>query len=357
MTSLYGLADAPPAFIYAATGSFAVLLVVTSSLPSVRFPRPDCNLLAIGILLLAGISAYVYGMLLLSGGFRRLSFDLLSVYEVRAEFTKTMAPFMGYFVPWQATVINIVLLCYGLYKKRRWLIALACVAQLLIFGMTGHKSFLLAPMLAGGVYFIWRTKNVLSYIFGGATLLALAAYLLFLISGNLLAPAILVHRLFFVPAGLHLIYYDFFSQPEHPLVMLSNSILAPFVPYPYEVPIMWVISRAYWGRDFSPNVGYLGDAYAHFGFMGMFLFSIVLGVFLRVLDGAGSRLPSHLVAAIVAVPAMALTNAGLFTSLLTHGLIPTLVVIWLLRAAEARRNESARLTVRELVQVKSKTFL
>ena len=330
LTSLYGLASAPSAFLYAAAGSFAVLLIVAGLLPRVKVPRPGHDLLVTGTLVLAGMSVYVYGMLLLSGGLGRLSFDLLSVYEVRAEFVQTRVPLMGYFVPWQATVVNIVLLCYALQRRNYWLISFACVAQLLIFGMTGHKSFLLAPALAGGVYLIWRTRNALFYIFGGAAVLVLASYLLFLISGNHLAPSILIRRLFFVPAGNHLIYYDFFSQPENPFVMLSNSILAPFVRYPYDMPLTRVISWAYWGRDFSPNVGYLGDAFAHFGFMGMFLFSIILGLFLRVVDSVGSRLPTNLVAAVMATPAMALTNSALFTSLLTHGLILATILLWLM---------------------------
>jgi hypothetical protein len=98
------------------------------------------------------------------------------------------------------------------------------------------------------------------------------------------------------------------------------------------MPITRVIAWAYWGRDFSPNVGYLGDAYAHFGFMGMFLFSMVLGFVLHTLDSVGRRLPPHLVAAVAAMPSMALVNSALVTSLFTHGLILTVVVVWLLRA-------------------------
>lgn len=337
LTSMYGLAGAPPAFIYAAAGSFAVLLIVTGLLPKVKIPRPDHNLFAMGTLLLIGMSIYVYGMLLLSRGIGRMSFDLLSAYEVRAEFVQTAGPFMGYFVPWQANVVNMMLLCYALHRRNYRLIGLSLGAQLLLFGMTGLKSFLLAPALAGGVYIIWRKRNALFYIFGGAALLVLSAYSLFLISDSHLVPSLLIRRLFFVPALNHLIYYDFFSQPGHPFVMLSNSILAPFVDYPYDLPLTRVISWAYWGRDFGPNVGYLGDAFAHFGFVGMFLFSIILSLFLRVVDSAVGGLPANLAAAVIATPAMALTNSALFTSLLTHGLIPSVVLLWLLRAVEARR--------------------
>lgn len=102
-----------------------------------------------------------------------------------------------------------------------------------------------------------------------------------------------------------------------------------------------VTAWAYWGRDFSPNVGYFGDAFTHFGFMGVFLFPIILRLFLRIVDSVGTRLPANLVATVVATPAMALTNSALFTSLLTHSLILTVVMVWLLRAMAERRRSDA----------------
>jgi len=340
LTTLYGLAGAPPAFIYAAAGSFAVLLVVTELLPKVKVPRPSHNLLAMGALLLVGMSVYVYAMQLLSGGLSRLSFDLLSVYEVRAEFVQTRAPLMGYFIPWQGYVLNITLFCWGMARRKWWLVAAAVAASLFLFGMVGVKAYLFAPALAGGVYFLWHRRHGLFYVIGALAVLVIASYLSFLVSGNHLAPSLLVRRLFFVPAANHLIYYDFFSQPDHPFVMLSDSILEGFVPYPYDMPMVRMIAWEYWGKDFGPNVGYLADAFAHFGFMGMFLFSMLLGLFLRMVDSVGARLPGNLVAAVVVVPAMALTNSALFTSLLTHGLILAVAVIWLLRGVEERRTKA-----------------
>jgi hypothetical protein len=295
-------------------------------------------LVYLGLTAVLGICVYVYGWLVLTGGLGRVNFDLLSVYEVRAEYVQRLGPFLGYFIPWQANVINILILCYGLHKRNLWLLGIAGVAQLLLFGMTGHKSFLLSPMLAVGVYFIWRRRNALFYIFAGASVLVLASYVIFLATNNHLPPSLLIRRLFFVPAANHLIYYDFFSRPENSFVMLSNSILAPFIQYPYDAPIPIILARTYWGIDFWPNVGYLGDAFAQFGFVGMFLFSMILGVFLRILDSVGARLPTNLVAAMLATPAMAVTNSPLFTSLLTHGLIFSLVMLWLLRGVVRRAS-------------------
>ncbi|RKY92952.1 hypothetical protein DRQ15_00820 [candidate division KSB1 bacterium] len=340
LSSLYGLADAPLPFVYAASACFTLVIAIFWFLPRVRVPRPGRDLVYLGITTLLGMSLYTYGYLLLTGGLSRFSFDLLSVYAVRAEYAQTRGPFIGYFVPWQAHVFNIVLFCLGLLRRNRWLLSVAIFGQLLLFGMTGHKSFLLAPALTAGVYLIWQKKNFLSYILGGAFLLALGSYVLFLITGNEFVPSLFVRRLFFVPANLHVKYYEFFSQPEHPFYMLSDSILKPFIENPYGQPMVSVIAHAYWGREFWPDVGYLGDAYGNFGFLGMFLFSAILGVMLCIVDSIGSRLPPHFVAAMISMPAMAITESALFTSMLTHGLIPAVLVLWILNTLEARQTRA-----------------
>jgi oligosaccharide repeat unit polymerase len=339
LSSLYGLADAPASFVYAATISFAVLIAATELLPRVNVPRPGRYLFYLGLLAVVGISAYVYGWLSLTGGLERLNFDLLSVYEVRADYVQTRGPLIGYFVPWQANVFNLIILCYGLEKRNYWLLGLGSLAQLFLFGMTGHKSFLLAPLLAGGVFFIWQKKNAISYILLGASLAAVASYAYFLITGNMFVPSLFIHRLFFVPAGLHLVYYDFFSQPEHPLYMLSDSFLSNFVQNPYGISMPSLITSSYWDVDFNPNVGYLGDAYGNFGVLGMLLFSAILGVVLRIVDGVGSSLPSHFVAAAISMPAISITQSALFTSMLTHGLIPALLMLWMVRALVGTRDD------------------
>jgi fructose-specific phosphotransferase system IIC component len=110
----------------------------------------------------------------------------------------------------------------------------------------------------------------------------------------------------------------------------TSSILSPFIKYPYDVPLTRVISLEYWGRDSNPNVGYLGDAFAHFGYIGMILFSMVLGIFLRFIDRVGNRLPRKFVAGLMAASSASLTNSALFTCLLTHGLIVALILMWIL---------------------------
>jgi len=343
LSSQYGLADAPPPLMYAAAGSIALLTIVTEVHPKLKLPKPSRELVYMVIIGLFGISAYVYGWLVFTGGLGRLNWNLLRVYEVRAKYTQSLGPFMGYFVPWQAYVINVCGLLHALRRKVYWLLGLMTVAQLFLFGMTGHKSFLLAPILAVGVYLIWQKRSFFLWVLMGASLLTLASYGFFLITDIEFVPSLFIRRLFFVPARLHVLYYDFFSQPDHPFYMLSDSIFRGLLENPYGMPMVRLIALTYWGRDFWPDVGYLGDAYGNFGFLGMFLFSIILGFVLRIVDSVGSRLPPHFVAAAIVMPAMALTESALFTSMLTHGLVPAVLVLWVVGAIYGHRPDESKI--------------
>lgn len=330
LSSQYGLADAPPGLMYAVTGSIVLLTVITKLHPKIRVPKPGRELTYMAITGLFGICAYVYGWLVFTGGFGRLNWDLLAVYQIRAEYIQRLGPFMGYLIPWQAYVFNIFGLLYALRRRNYWLLGLIAVAQSLLFGMTGHKSFLLAPFLAIGVYLIWQRRNAIALVIIGAFLLALASYSCVLITGNEFVPSLFVRRLFFVPARLHVLYYDFFSQPGHPFYMLSDSILRGIIKNPYAMPMPRVIGLHYWEKEFWPDVGYLGDAYGNFGVLGMLLFSAILGVMLRIVDSVGSHLEPRFVAAAITMPAMALAESALFTSMLTHGLIPAVLMLWVI---------------------------
>jgi oligosaccharide repeat unit polymerase len=332
LISLYSLADAPATFIFMCFLSFSILVafyhVDFNFIKKIKIPNQ--NLVYFIIMIIVGVSFYVYGWQIYTGGIGRLNFNLNLVYEVRQNFSETHGFLMGYFLPWQGYIVNIAIFLWGFLKKKQWMIYISIAAQLLLFGMTGYKSFLLVPVLALGIYMIWEKSNMLSYVFIGAFFLIIISYVIFLGTGDHILPSIFIRRLFYVPASNHIIYFDYFSQPGHPFVMLSNSILSPFIKYPYDITLIKVIAFEYWGRDFNPNVGYLGDAFAHFGYIGMILFSMVLGIFLRFVDRVGNRLPRKFVAGLMAASSASLTNSALFTCLLTHGLIVALILMWIL---------------------------
>jgi hypothetical protein len=327
----FGAQYAEPGFVLSVLGCMTIVALVRLLVPAVRLPRPRAGARVVAWALLAAMAAYVYGALLVSGGIGRLNFDLSQVYEFRDELELAQFPFASYLIPWQAYVVNMILLAY--FVHRGWKVAALglLAAQLLLFGMTNYKAFLFAPVLVLGVLWLARSSLQLGWVIVlGAAAVLLAAWGIYLVSDEVLIPAIFVRRLFFVPAELHLWYFDFFSTPGNPFVALSNSVLAAFSPYPYDQPVPLVIGWAYTGAELGANAGWMADAYAQFGFPGMAVFAVLLAVVLRVVDGISAGTSRQLATAAIAVPAMALVNSGLLTVLLTHGLGLAGLLLWLL---------------------------
>lgn len=324
---LYATWDAPRAYFLAVAGCFALLVVLTNCLPVIRVPVLSRQLFALLLLIGAATTAYVYGQLVLTGGLARLNFNLAQVYVAREAFvTQARFPLADYLVPWQGYVLTPAVFAYALYRRSLLLAACALAFQVLLFGMTSFKSTLFAPLLVGGLVVVGGRRWLPLYLYGGGIGIILIGQLGYHLFGDYMSPSLLIRRMFLIPAKLHFLYYDWFSH--NPKVMLSNSIFRWFIDYPYDLPITRVISWAYFGRDFGPNVGYLGDAYAHFGVAGMIAFTVLLAFVLKVLDSLGSRVPSGLALGLTVLPAFSLVNSALLTVLLTHGFLASLLALW-----------------------------
>lgn len=327
----FGAQYSEPVFVAAVLGCLAIVVLVRHVVPAIRLPPPGAISRAIAVSLLVAVAAYVYGALLVTGGLSRLNFDLALVYEYRDELEYTGFPFASYLIPWQAYVVNMTLLAYSVHRGWKGAALFMLAAQLLLFGMTNYKSFLFAPALVVGVMWMARSSLRLGWaILLGGAVVVLTAWALYLFSGQVLIPSIFVRRLFFVPAELHLWYYDFFSSPGNPFVTLSNSVLASVSRYPYDQSVPPLIGWTYTGTEVGANAGWMADAYSQFGFAGMGVFAVLLALVLRLLDGVSAGTSRQLATAVVAVPAMALVNSGLLTVLLTHGFGLAMLLLWLL---------------------------
>ena len=327
LLTLYGTMEVPTGFVLAVLGCVLLVAGVQAAVPVLRLRPPSPGVAAFTVLAAALVTLYVY-VSLMRGGVGRFNLDLYQVYEARAELAESRFPLMGYLLPLQGYVINMAVLVYALGQRRWWLVIAVLGVQVLLFGLTNFKAFLFAPLLVVGLYVVVKRRNPLLLMLAGAIAMVLLLIGLDAALGEIMFGSILV-RLFYTPALLHHLYYDFFSA--NPLMFMSDGRLSFLFENPYDMPYIHVVALEYWGKVFSPNVGFLGDAYANFGLMGMFLFSVFLGLFLKLIDSVSILTQDrNMAVAMVAIPGFALVNSALFTSLLTHGLLATLVALWLL---------------------------
>lgn len=314
-------------------------------MPDLKIARPTrivrATLVIIGLL----ITIYVYAALMARGGLSRLSFDLSTVYTTREEFLEDYAPLIGYLVPWQAYVINPALLLIGFKRRSLLIAAVGITLQLLLFGMTGYRAFLLIPFLMAGILLIARWRNLAAGVLAAVLGVIGIALALYAWLAEPIIPGLLVDRVIVVPAELHYWYYDFFGVNGQPLLQLSQSLLSGLGWGHYQTPIAEVIGWKYLGSAASANVGLYADAFANFGFAGCALYALLFGIVLKVMDAAGGRTDPRIAAAMMAMPGFQLVNSGLLTTLLTHGLAAAILVLWALAAPAARSRETLAMVV------------
>lgn len=322
--SLYALKDLPRIFLYFFSFSFLLTLILIR-LPTIKLIKLKVNP-TFGKMLLVVISLVTYVILLGLNGIPTLkALDLLSVYEIRSE-VNYGPTFMGYFVNWQAKIINMFLFGFAFYYRKYFLMFFAFGLQVLLFLITGHKSFLFLPLFIFAVIYVVERRKMFTLSMLGILIVWAASYIYYLFNGSILYISLFVRRVFLVPAQNYFYYYDFFS--ENPFMYLSHSILKYFVDKPYEMHIPNLIGQVYYNNENTwVNTGYLGDAYMNFGFLGMILFSILLGFILLLIDSVSKMIPLAIVIATLLGGFFSLVDGALLTNLLTNGILVGIIIL------------------------------
>ena len=177
-------------------------------------------------------------------------------------------------------------------------------------------------------------------VWGTAGLVLVSSLLqLWLNSGMLFS--VFVRRLIATPGLLTGYYLDFFSQ--NPKALLGHSILRSVVDYAYQYPPAIQIGFTYFGDpSISANANLWADAFANFGFAGIFGFTFLLGLVMWLFDSVAQGRSQRLTSLLFGMPAFFLTNTALLTSLLTHGIGLVLLIVYLIPRAAPEAQEPER---------------
>ncbi|MHA1401789.1 MAG: O-antigen polymerase, partial [Candidatus Heimdallarchaeaceae archaeon] len=281
--SLYALKNESRVFLYLFVAGFWLTLLTVQILPGIRVKRVK-NLNSILFFSIGIFSILVYATLMKLNGIPTLrALDFASVYEIRAV-VKHGPKVMGYLIPWQAQVINCFLIGLSWYKRKYFCLLAMLSLQFLLFLITAHKSFLFSPLLIIFLIYAIQKKRLLRLSLIALIIVVLFSLLFYKISGRLRIPSMFIRRVFFVPALNYFNYYDFFSKNQ--LMYLSDSHLGSlFSKNPYNMPIPNMIGMLYHDHPTTwVNTGYLANAYMNFGFLGILLFSLILGVIFLMMD-------------------------------------------------------------------------
>jgi len=327
MLTIFTLKDESRIFMYSVTAFWITVFQL------LRLTVPPMTPLKHGKIVLYLVSACLgIAVLLLNYTYFGFSFNinLGKVYDIRRQYIAAKAPLVGYLFNWQAYIINPTFFAVFIRNKRRLLVGLVVILQLLLFSSTGNKTYLFAMPFVLILMWIIDRENALVYIsavLAGSILLGMLSYWLI---DDIWISSLLARRTLFVPAHLYFLYYDFFSE-HGPLFLSSTRGFRLFMDYAYELNPAHLIGQIYFNRpEMGANTGIVGDAYMNFGLMGLFLWSILLASILKLADACSEEKDLRVGIAVVAMPVLSLTNSALTTNLLTHGLFLALIVLYLL---------------------------
>jgi hypothetical protein len=224
----------------------------------------------------------------------------------------------------------------SLLYRRYFLFLVFFLVQIYFFSASTHKSVLFFPFLLVGVWFYFRKTSslvILPVMFSSVIIVTLFSYLML---DDLWLSSLFSRRVFYVPANLTFVYFDFFS--DNPNIFWSNSVLSSFLTYPYDLSLTHVVGRYLGSEEMGANNGFIASGYAHAGIFGVFIYSIIVGIILRFLnDITYKTMPVWLAVALTIVPLRSLLiSSDLFTVMLTHGFIVAIILVYLIRVKHAR---------------------
>lgn len=319
--SYYGLHSGSRCYMYWVCLSLLIIIAI-SRLPSVKIPTLKQGS-SIGIVVMILLTAIVTFGLIARGGLGYFNLSFGEVYQYRREVDEVMniGPW-GYLNTWVFKVVNPSLICLFLWKRKYGLVGGFTLLQILFFGISSNKGVLFYPVLIIAIYVFMQKKRTIGYLTYGVIWIVIGSSAVSLLFDYHWFSSLFIRRVFFVPARLNFVYHDLFSQIGH--VYLSNSIMSALIEYPFPEPPPLMVSEFLYGHyDTWANNGFIATGYMHFGYTGMLIFALVVGMLILLADSLIlGRVPMWVGVSIVVVPFFSLfTSADLPTALLTHGII------------------------------------
>jgi hypothetical protein len=252
------------------------------------------------------------------------------VYVYREEQTSLLySGIWGYLTNWVIKVFSICAIILSLYKKKYNFFLFLIFLQFIFFGITTHKSTFFYAVMAVGVYFLSMRNDANIILLKYSIIAVTGSFVLAVVFDNIIVGSFILRRAVFVPAYLHYVYLDFFSDNQ--FIYWSNNALSTFIDYPYHESSAKVIG-AYLGKpDMAANNGFIASGYMHAGIFGIAFYTLTLFTIMFLLDYFRKNLPVNVIAAFSVAPITSvMTSSDLITSLLTHGLLMMLFIVYLL---------------------------
>lgn len=334
--SFYGLADESTR--YTLMVFFCVMLetyIVRKPRKVFAAPRVVGMKSYVSVALLVLLVPTLFVRILYNGFAGLKAFDLSYYMTIRNN--TTFPTWFGYLFSWMTYAIIPFFMVYFLEKKK-YLSSAACIlVEVLLYMESGQKILFLLPSVLLAVYFASKLKHLVKLTYGGLSLLLLVIIPLARMdipqghSFGLLLNAFVGERAL-VSGGVNkFLYYHLFS--ELPKIHFSDGLIgkALGLTYPYVTGSGQMV-YAYGGGEFMYSnsiTGYIGEAYAQMGFLGMLIFSALLAYIIRFLFALDNKRTFHILSGSFAMYIVLLTDTPFLTTFFSGGMIVTLFLCFI----------------------------
>ena len=213
--------------------------------------------------------------------------------------------------------------------------------SLAVYSFDGTKSTVLTPLYLSLIFLIYCRSKYLSWlplIIG--IVLTLSLFEFCVVKTNFINE-FLTRRIIAVPGYLNTVYWDFFS--ENNKVLLTDSIGKYFLDPVYDHSTTYLIGLEVLGNvETNANTGIWMGAFAHFGIVGIFVISAVVGFILGLIDNLTKQYNFMLGTLICAYLGITWSEQMLHTSILTGGIFYILLFLLLVRFSKIIRPEQSQ---------------
>lgn len=328
MTSYCGCYGASVAFFLIGLVYWAALLFFQLRLPVLRLRKPSLHISKPFMTVLTVCSCLF--VMYISGRYTgfRLTFDIINVYDVRAEASAYNIPTLFSYLLGMMPIILTLCLLYWLERKKWIVSATVMVVYLFLFSIGAHKSTFFLLILVLLCRFLYR-EWMLRWASGLLSFFSLAAILENLLIDSYYLAGTFIRRLMYLTIQICENYYDFFH--ENPLNLFRYGIMGKLgFEELYSIKIPRIIGEFRGHQGENANSGLLGDLFANFPiFPGVILLPLILVVCFRLLDLTSASSRPKLTLPLCLYFAISFISTSWSTVLLSNGFLLICVLLYI----------------------------
>lgn len=277
----------------------------------------------------------------------RFIISFADVYDFRADNLTSYSGVFGYLNNWSTKILIPFLIAISLVNKSRLMFISTVLLCAFFYIFTGHKSILL-PIILG--LFLYKAlqagsheenfNRFSSYCLIGLIMFSVTGVMLFFWKQEVVFASIFFRRTFFVPAFLNDIYFDMFQSIYQP-VYWSNSFLSSILPYPYgNEPVTKVVGSYLNSPDTGANTGFIASGFMQARYWGVAFYVLLVVLINFYLSKIAHRVHPLVFNGVLLIPFLTIfSSTDLLTGLLTHGLIVSIVILYLYSGILKVRNQ------------------